>query len=356
MERYIDALLREAACRKELMTEPVETVYIGGGTPSVLAPDLMKRLLTGIKSELGFDAVKEFTVEANPGTVTRDWLDLVRSFGVNRISFGVQSTQDALLQTLGRIHRYADVLRSVDEARRSGFSNINIDLMFGIPGQTADDWYQTLNTVLSLSPEHISAYGLIPEEGTSLFRDLENGSISLPDPDEERRMYDMAISMLSEAGFQQYEISNFARPDYECRHNIGYWDQIPYIGLGLSAASMIRFPRENGICFSARWTNPRSFHEYEEMIGNSTALEKIRETVSADEARFETVMLSLRMTAGMRRSRFRELHGDVPEHWYGDTLFRLRDQGLLELYDDCWRLTRRGMDIQNSVLVEFMDQ
>ena len=357
MERYVCALIREASLRRSFLKEKVETVYIGGGTPSLLPPDLVFMLLKCLKSEMDFSSVKEFTVEANPGTVTPEWLEAILPFGANRLSFGVQASQDRLLNLLGRIHRFGDVVQSVHMARQFGIKNINMDLIFGLPTQTADDWKQTLNDVLSISPDHISAYGLIPEEGTSLFQALENGTLSLPDPDLERNMYDCAISMLHAAGLYQYEISNFASPGKECRHNIGYWTQVPYLGLGLSAASMIRCPdRDNQTDpFSIRWTNPSSFDGYYAMLEQDGIPEEIKETISPEEARFETVMLSLRMTSGMHRGDFLQLHGEYPEKWYGEILYRLKGQGLLELRDDSWCLTRRGMDLQNSVLVEFMN-
>ncbi len=355
MEDYVSALLREASRREEYVTEPLRTVYIGGGTPSVLPPGQAERLLAGLQEILSFSQVDEFSVEANPGTVSPSWLETVRRFGVNRISFGMQAYQDRLLETLGRIHRYDEVVRSVRSARACGFSNISLDLIFGIPGQTSADWKETLDAALSLDPEHISAYGLIPEEGTPLYRDLESGVLSLPDPDLEREMYDTAIRTLSAAGYRQYEISNFALPGRECRHNIGYWDQVPYLGLGLSAASMVMSAPPSADCFCIRWTNPASFSEYNNLPDNPERFERLKEMISPEEARFETVMLSLRMTRGMSRRRFRDLHGNVPEFWYGDVLEKLRKQGLLDLAEDCWRLTRRGMDIQNSVLLEFMD-
>ena len=355
MARYSSAIIREASLRKSFLQEPIETIYIGGGTPSLLPPELLEHIVATLRKIYKISECCEFTIEANPGTVSEKWLDTAIACGVNRISFGVQAIQDRLLQTLGRIHDFGDVAASVEVARKSGFRNINLDLIFGIPGQTAKDWRLTIESILSFSPSHISAYGLIPEEGTPLYRDIRNGVLSLPDPDLERDMYDIALNMFSEAGFQQYEISNFALPGYECRHNIGYWDQIPYIGLGLSAASMIRCPDNNTGYFSVRWTNPTSLTDYYEMLDHPECYEKRREIVTPAEARFETVMLSLRMTSGMRRSRFARLHGNPPEHWYGSVLTRMEKQGLMVMENDSWRLTRRGMDIQNSILLEFME-
>ena len=353
MEQYLSYVLREASQRARMISVPIETIYIGGGTPSLIPPDLLEYFLASIREILDLSAVTEFSIEANPGTVSEDWLSTAFRYGANRISFGVQAVQNHLLETLGRIHQFSDAAKSVNLARKCGFRNINTDLIFGIPGQTMDFWQETLAKVISLSPTHISAYGLIPEEGTPLFRDLQSGLLSLPDPDLERDMYDTVITHLQSAGFQQYEISNFALPGSECLHNIGYWSQVPYIGLGLSAASMIL--SENKKLFSVRWTNPSVLDEYYALVDNPAQLAGIQEDIAPDEARFETIMLSLRMTKGMNRERFKALHGDFPEHWYKSVLFRLRSQDLLELENDNWKLTRRGMDIQNQVLLEFMD-
>ena len=354
MEQYLLAVLREAQLRKHEVNEPSETVYIGGGTPSLIPPDLFSSFLSELKTVLDLTRVCEFSVEANPGTVTPAWLDTAVSHGVNRISLGMQAFQDPILQTLGRIHRSGDVVSSVEAARKAGLKNISLDLMFGIPGQKMADWEETIRFALSLHPDHISAYGLIPEEGTPLAAQLESGSLELPDPDMERDMYDRCIRLLSENGFEQYEISNFSRSGFACRHNIGYWDQIPYLGLGVSAASMLRPSSLPEGFFSIRRSNPASFAEYYRMLRSPEDCGQ-EERITNPEARFETVMLSLRMTAGMNRSRFTDLHGAPPECFYGDILSRLAEQGLLVLQEDSWRLTRRGMDIQNSVLLEFME-
>ena len=355
MAQYTNEILREADQRIPFISEPIKTVYVGGGTPSLLPAHLLKQLFLSLRKKLPFSPDPEFTVEANPGTVSEEWLDTALFCGANRISFGVQAVQDHLLQILGRIHSFDQVIQSVDSARKRGFQNISIDLIFGIPGQTMPDWQATLRDAISLQPAHISAYGLIPEEGTPLNEALNKNSLSLPDPELERDMYDSAIQILEDAGFHQYEISNFAQPGSECRHNIGYWDQIPYIGLGLSAASMIRLPSNQEDIFSFRWNNPSTFKDYYTLIEHPELFDSMKEKVSRQEARFETLMLALRMTGGMNRNRFTELHGDVPEHWFGPVLNRMEKLGLMEMKDNSWRLTRRGMDIQNSVLVEFME-
>lgn len=353
-EAYVNLLLKEAECRAHEMTEPVRSVYIGGGTPSLLSPDLFCRLTDGLKAVFGFDCVSEFTSEANPGTVTPAWLHSAVSSGVNRLSVGMQACQDSLLQTLGRIHCFDDVCFSVREARKAGIFNISLDLIFGIPGQRICDWNNTLDAALELHPDHISAYGLIPEEGTPLFADLEKGSICLPEPEEEREMYSLAISKLALHGHNQYEISNFARPGFECRHNIGYWKQIPYIGLGVSAASMIDMIRGRGGMQYVRRTNPSSMDEYRDMI-QSPANQFRTEKIDAAEARFETMMLGLRMNEGVSEEAFFDMHGITIESCYGSRLDLLESKGLLIHDNGRWRLSSRGFDIQNSILVELMD-
>ena len=353
-EAYVRLLLKEAENRIREFTGPVHTVFIGGGTPSLLPPDLLSLLASSLFSSLPSVAVQEFTVEANPGTVTRSWIEAARNAGVNRLSLGMQAFQPELLTLLGRIHSYSDVEETVRLAREYGFTNLNLDLMFGIPGQSLASWKETLEAALALEPVHISAYGLIPEENTPLSRDLESGRLSLPDPDLEREMYDLALSMLSACGLRQYEVSNFALPGYECRHNIGYWKQVPYVGLGISAASMqiLQSGASGMVC--GRRTNPSGFSAYENMvIGKGGPAEDV--TVSPAEARFETLMLGLRMNEGVRESDFERLHGVSLGQVYGEKLKSLEAGGLLVCEDHCWKLTRRGFDIQNAILVELME-
>ena len=336
------------------MTEPLETVYIGGGTPSLLPPRLFRKLIRGLNALFSFESVTEFTSEANPGTVTDDWLECAADLGVNRLSFGVQSSSPKMLAVLGRIHTFPEAVSSLRMARKHGFNNVNLDLIFGIPGQTVPLWQETVEAVLDLKPEHLSAYGLIPEEGTPLYRDLENGRLFLPDPEEERSMYDLAILLLKHAGLEQYEISNFALPGFHCRHNIGYWTQKPYLGLGVSAASMqiLKTGKDGFIC--RRRTNPSSMKGYEQYIScdPSTAPWEI---VGEADSRFETMMLGLRMNCGVNENMFLSMHGVSIESVWGCTLRRLAGEGLTEYRKPYWRLTRRGFDVQNSVLVELMD-
>ena len=353
-DAYVASLLREAELRQSEADGPVETVYIGGGTPSLLSPSQLRRLIAGLREYYEIRPDAELSMESNPGTLTAAFLDTAVSAGVNRLSLGMQAYQPEILQFLGRIHSFEEVSRSVSMARAAGLNNLNLDLIFGIPGQTLSDWDETLDAALSLSPDHLSAYGLIPEEGTPLQRRLENGEAVLPDPDLEREMYDLAIRKLRAADLEQYEISNFARKGYECRHNIGYWTQVPYLGLGLSAASM-RIQEQTGLGLTClRTANPSDLAAYQEMIRSGNLSAAVRETISPEESRFETMMLSLRMNRGVSESRFLVMHGVSIDEVYGEKLEEMRKKGLMRHENGAWSLTRKGMDIQNTVLVELM--
>ena len=353
MPAYVEAVLREAQARAEqLGTTPVETVFLGGGTPSLLPAPQLSRLLDGVSRFFPVQPGAEFTCEANPGTLTRPWLDTAVAHGVNRLSLGMQAYQPELLAMLGRIHDFGQVERSVAMAREAGIGNISLDLMFGLPGQTAAQWRETLQAALSLHPQHLSCYGLIPEEGTPLKADLDAGRLSLPEEDVERAMYDAALTTLAEAGYVQYEISNFALPGYACRHNLGYWRQVPYLGLGAAASSMLP---GSGSAAYLRETNPPGLSQYMDMVLSGAWQARERIAVSAAEARFETMMLGLRTTEGVSEATFAAMHGITLEACYGKRLRALAHEGLVRHENGCWRLTRRGMDVQNAVLVELMD-
>ena len=354
-DAYIGAVLREAEQRRTEINEPVTTAYIGGGTPSLLSPSQLIRLVSGLRGIFPMDECVEFTIEANPGTVTEPFMEAVSFLRINRLSLGMQAFQPRLLKTLGRIHSFEEVKKTVRMAEQYGLGNLNLDLIFGIPGQTAEEWDETLEAALSLHPEHISAYGLIPEEGTPLWERLVRKEYSLPDPDLERDMYDHAIRRLEENGLFQYEISNFARKGYECRHNIGYWTQEPYIGLGISAASMRIAGKGKGGMVCLRRTNTETMDRYLSMTGKDGAAVPEEETVMPRDARFETMMLSLRMNGGITPERFHELHGVSLESCFGGPLTKMESAGLMCFRDGAWCLTRKGMDVQNSVLLEFMD-
>ncbi len=351
MPAYVDALLHEAdAMALYARGRPIQTVFIGGGTPSTMPPELLHRLLTGLQARFDIPADVEFTTEANPGTLTEDWLAVARAGGVNRISMGMQAAQPGLLRTLGRIHSQAEVERSALLARRMGFDNISVDLMFGLPGQTPDMWRESLSAALALGVEHISCYGLIPEEGTPLKDDLDAGRLTLPDENDERRMYDDALHILGAHGFEQYEISNFAKPGRACRHNIGYWTRTPYIGLGASAASMLNTP-SGGL----RLTNPAGIREYIAMADEQAWRRRDRTSLTPSDARFESLMLGLRMTRGVSENGFAAMHDVSLDSYCGEILRQQEARGLLTHRDGRWALTRRGMDVQNAILVEILE-
>ncbi len=338
-EQYVDAVLREAEARA-LPDAAVATLYIGGGTPSLLPPALMDRLLSGLRKTFDFAPGAECSCECNPGTVTPGFLSVLRANGINRLSFGAQASQARLLSLLGRIHTWAQVRESVAMARQAGFQNINLDLMLGLPTQTADDLRETLFEALALSPTHLSCYGLIVEEGTKMHRMVTSGAWVLPEEEEERDMYELCRETLFRHGFEQYEISNFALPGSACRHNMDCWKRKEYIGLGSAAC---------GFLGNIRYQNPPDLSDY---LNGKPAEETV---ISPGEARFESMMLGLRMTEGVSDASFTAAHGVSIREAFGERLDKPLRQGLIEWADGFLRLTRKGMDMQNSVLVELME-
>lgn len=329
-ERYVQALCREIDFYKGRYPERVSSLFLGGGTPSVLDPRLLDMIMDRLTGAFSFEEDPEISIEVNPGTVTLERLRDHKKMGIDRISFGLQSTNDIQLERLGRIHTYREFLEGYDMARRAGFENINVDLMSGIPGQTLESWRQDLIRVTELEPEHISAYSLIIEEGTP-FAQMD---LDLPGEDEERDMYEATAAILGEKGYIQYEISNYARPGRACAHNIGYWRRDDYLGLGLGAASLV-----DGV----RFRNSRSLSEY--LAGDTKAQEA--ERLTRREELEETMFLGLRKTEGVK------LTGELLEA-YEDVFARLRQQGLLLWEEGRVRLTDLGFDVSNYALAEFL--
>ena len=350
MRSYVDLLLLECDQQLASLHNPdITSIYIGGGTPSILPAELFQCLLQGIHARFHILPDCEWTCEANQGTLTSQWLDVARQNRVNRLSMGMQAKQSSLLSILGRIHEFSDVQQSVSMAKDHGIENISLDLMFGLPGQNLDMWVETLHAALELKPRHISCYGLIPEDGTPLKRDLDTGKLTLPNENDEREMYDTAIRMLHQSGFQQYEISNFALPGYACQHNIGYWRQVYYLGIGVAASSMLPC---TGYPY-LRKTNPSTLEEYQSFLSGNLLPEI--QFISKEEAMFETLMLGLRMNDGVNEQAFHTMHGVSLEAYRGPALRQQIQKGLIEMSHGSYRLTRRGMDIQNSILVDLMD-
>lgn len=340
-EAYIYALLREMKAVSALEKRPVNTVFIGGGTPSVPECDVMEKLLQGMQESFCFQKDAEITIEANPGTLTSKKLELYRKYGINRISIGLQSPKDEELKVLGRIHNYEQFQESYQMARAAGFSNINTDLMFAIPGQSYEGWMENLRIVAELGPEHISAYSLIIEEGTP----FSKRELDLPDEDTEYRMYEDTAKVLEEYGYHQYEISNYARGGQECRHNEGYWQRKDYIGLGLGAASLIG---------NERFTNTTDMQEYLENSGNPEQIRNNREILTREDEMAEFMFLGLRMTEGVSKAEFQEYFGTAIEKIYGKVLEKYKHQGLLVEKEDRIFLSRAGIHVSNVVMADFL--
>ena len=338
---YVDALCREIRSVSQKESYEVISVFVGGGTPSVLSGKQLCRIMDEIRQAFDLSEDAEITMEANPGTVSLDQLKLCRKAGINRISLGLQSTVQQELEILGRIHTYKEFLQSYHWAREAGFSNINVDLMFAIPGQTCESWKHNLETVAELSLEHISAYSLIIEEGTPFARK----KLILPNEDEEYQMYEDTAEILRKYGFHQYEISNYARDSFECRHNKGYWQRTEYLGIGLGAASLFQEKRFSNTCDMAKY------------LSDSTDSEKIREDVvelTENNKIEEFMFLGLRMTEGISERQFERNFGCRIEDIYGSVLAKYKEMDLLEHAGEFWRFTRKGIHVSNPVLADFL--
>ena len=338
MPAYVEAVCEEAKTRGsgEYL---VSTLYVGGGTPSLLPPEWMARLLDGVRRYFDFSPDAECTCECNPGTVTEAFLSVLREGGISRLSFGAQARQERLLRLLGRIHTWEQVARSVSLARDAGFHNINLDLMLGLPFQTERDVRETLEAALALHPTHLSCYGLIVEEGTRMKEQVDLGAWPLPGEEEERAMYERCRETLFQNGFLQYEISNFALPGFACRHNVDCWKRKEYVGLGCAAC---------GFLGNVRYRNAANLNGY--LKGEAP-----EETyISPEDAMFESVMLGLRMTEGVSEEDFLCMHGRPLMDVYGEKLRKHLDSGLVIRENGYIRLSRRGMDIQNAILVDLL--
>ena len=339
--QYTDALIREITAVPEGQDSIVTTVFFGGGTPSVLPGEWTAEIMETLKKKFTFAPDAEISTEANPGTVDREKLRLWRESGINRVSFGCQSSSNEELRMLGRIHTWKDFLESFDLARESGFDNINVDLMSGLPGQSLAMWETTLRRTVRLKPEHISAYSLIVEEGTP-FASMQ---LDLPDEDTERRMYARTGEILGEHGYRRYEISNYALPGRECRHNIGYWIRTDYLGLGLGASSLTG---------STRFSNVPDMEMYLKNSGMPERLRREVQVLSKKDEMEETMFLGLRLMRGVDKHRFQENFHTTVRQVYAPVLDRFQKLGLLEETEDAVFLTEEGISVSNAVMAEFL--
>lgn len=347
MECLKEQLVRQAASFQEKV---IDTVFIGGGTPTILQIGQLSRLLEMVQGHFALADDAEITVEANPGTVTAGKARALAEGGVNRVSLGLQSASEQELQLLGRIHTYDDFLRSYGLVREAGIRNVNVDLMSALPGQTVTSYEKTLHQVLSLHPEHISAYSLIIEEGTPFYeryredeklRDAGEYPRILPDEESERAMYELTGTLLADYGYERYEISNYAKSGFACRHNTGYWTGEEYLGLGLGASSYIE---------ETRFCNTSELSEY---LEEDFAPREVQH-LSKNDRMAEFFYLGLRMSAGVAKSEFVRRFGLRAEAVYGDVLAELAAQELLDDTGTRYRLTPFGRDVSNQVLYRFL--
>ncbi|MBR1759172.1 MAG: oxygen-independent coproporphyrinogen III oxidase [Lachnospiraceae bacterium] len=343
-DRYLDALIRELERYREKAADfKLRSIFFGGGTPTLLTIPQWERLMSAVKEFFVLEDDCEITSEGNPGTIDPEKLACLREIGINRLSLGLQSANNKELALLGRIHTFEDFLTTYEDARAAGFGNINVDLMSGLPGQALTDWLTTLSAVAELGPEHISAYSLIIEEGTEFGKRYANG-IGLPDEDVEREMYHKTKEVLAGYGFTRYEISNYAKPGFESRHNLGYWTGVPYLGCGLGAASLFG---------GFRYQNPENMEQYLKEAG-SDALIKDKEIWDQKTQMEERMFLGLRTMLGVEKMAFLRDFGASIESIYGDVTCKYKGLGLLRETDTHLQLTDAGIDVSNVILADFL--
>lgn len=340
---YLRKLKEELIFWGKKLEEEVATVFIGGGTPSYLKEDNIKMICETIFEYFHICKDAEITIEANPGTVDLKKLRTYRESGINRISFGLQSTMKEELEYLGRIHTYEEFLQSFHWARQAGFLNINVDLMSAVPKQTLGSYEKNLRRIAKLSPEHISAYSLIIEEGTPFYDD-DNLEDLLPSEEDEVSMYQMTEKILKEYGYDKYEISNYAKPGFESRHNLGYWSHVPYLGVGLNASSYID---------ERRFDNPSDMKEYLKIQSFGDAYEKAH-VLSIHEQMEEFMFLGLRKTKGISKQKFKDRFACSMDSVYEKPLKEAMKQGMIKEEGDRIFLTTDGTLVSNQVLCEFL--
>lgn len=355
-QAYMEALLREIRCSgraddrggkaglERSAEDLVVSVFLGGGTPSVVDAAWIARLMEEVRAHYELAEDVEVSMEVNPGTVTAKSLRIYREAGINRLSIGCQSARDEELARIGRIHTFQQFLDAYGWAREAGFTNVNVDLISALPGQSMADWEESLYQVLNLKPvpEHISVYSLIVEEGTPFFEMQEKGRLILPDEDMEREMYWKTAEILQNFGYEHYEISNYARKGFRCRHNCGYWRRRNYLGFGLGAASLYQ---------NTRFQNTDSMERYLEM---SPVYHTQEQRLGQREQMEENMFLGLRMADGVDLGEFERLYGISAEHIYENQIRESVEEGLLERRGGSLVLTKRGVDVSNYVMAKFL--
>lgn len=373
-DKYIESLLEEIEENKELLQKNfVSTIYIGGGTPSSIKPELIKKILDKIYNIIGYkvnmNSSIEITMEVNPGTTTKNNLQLYKNYGINRLSIGLQSTNDRILKEIGRIHNYSQFVDTYKWAVEAGFENINVDLMLGLPNQSIEDLKDSLNKITGLEPmpKHISVYSLIVEEGTKIEQNINSGKLKLPDDEEERMQYHYTKNYLELNGYKHYEISNFAKTGFESKHNVNCWEQKQYVGFGVAAHSYV-----DGV----RYSNTNDLHEYLKITEMKNKNDKeiknlenkdnnmikqpfkskqiIEEVQDKTEMEKEFMMLGFRMLDGVKISKFKEKFGENPLYLFRNEIKKLVEEELIEVDLDNIKLTSKGLDLANLVFEEFI--
>lgn len=340
---YLESLIWEIENSGDFSDYAVTSIFFGGGTPSLLPGHWMGQLMDAIRKHFSLKPEAEISIEVNPGTVDQEKLRCYRNAGINRVSFGCQSADNQELKLLGRIHTWEEFLYGYRLAREHGFSNVNVDLMSGLPGQTEASWENTLKKTANLGPEHISAYSLILEEGTPFYR--MRGSLSLPDEETERQMYERTAEILKEYGYEQYEISNYARPGFACAHNVGYWTGREYLGLGLGASSLLD---------GYRFRNTDQMTEYLGDCSYPKALRRDVQRLSEKDKIEEFMILGLRLTQGIREEEFEKRFHMAIDRIYGGVLRKYISYGCLKREEGRIFFTRRGISVSNVVLSELL--
>ena len=344
IEEYINSIIKEIEQQK--IKSKITTIYIGGGTPSYIDSKLIKEIIAEIKKK-NVDSNAEITIEVNPGTITKNKLEDYKEVGINRLSIGLQVTQNELLNQIGRIHDFEQFLETYKMARKLGFNNINIDLMLGLPNQRIKDLRESLEKIIELNPEHVSVYSLIVEEGTPISNKIKLGELTLPEEDLERNMYWYVKNTLELNGYRHYEISNFAKPGYESRHNMNCWNQKEYIGIGIAAHSYRDI---------TRYSNTEDLSEYIKNVKNGHFERNriIHEIQKEDDTKREYMILGLRQINGISISKFKERFGENPIYTFRNELKKLTEEKLIIIDDNNIKLSNKGLDFANIVWEEFI--
>ncbi|MBI1276990.1 MAG: radical SAM family heme chaperone HemW [Anaerolineaceae bacterium] len=350
IEPFVRALIKEIQIvGRSKPQQKLHTVYIGGGTPSLLTASQLDRILTTIRHEFDLLADSEISMESNPSDLTSEYMAAVKAVGINRLSIGMQSANDTELKLFERRHDLDAVLRAVESAREGGFDNLNLDLIYGIPQQTLADWEKSLQVLLSLTPEHVSLYALGLEDGTPLKTWVDTGKYPAPDDDLAADMYDLATDMLGSAGLAQYEISNWAKPGLECRHNLQYWRNLPYPGVGPGAHGYADGVRYSTILSPQRYIKLMNEAHREFVFPHTPATEQAT-VVDRESEIAETLIMGLRLTQeGIRRDSFRERFGEDLLDVHPETIARYEKNGLLYVDNNVVRITERGRLLSNMV-------